>query len=85
LCNLVDTGVFHLTDGGECTWFEFACEIRDQFGLSTPIHPCSSDQYPRPAVRPAYSVLDISGSERHLGALLPWRDALRRVLARRAG
>lgn len=84
LASLVDSGTFHLTDGGECTWFEFAREIRDQLGLETPVDPCASDKYPRPAKRPAYSVLDISESERLLGPLLPWQDALRQVLARRA-
>jgi dTDP-4-dehydrorhamnose reductase len=84
LCGMVDEGTFHLTDGGQCTWFDFACEIRDQLGLSTPINPCGSDTYPRPAARPAYSVLDISESERLLGPLSPWQAALGRVLARRA-
>jgi dTDP-4-dehydrorhamnose reductase len=84
LCDQVDSGTFHLSDGGECTWFEFACEIKNQLGLSTPVQPCGSDEYPRPAARPAYSVLDISGSERLLGPLRPWPEALTRVLARRA-
>lgn len=84
LAQLAGTGTFHLTDGGECSWFEFAREIRDQLGLSTPVKPCGSDQYPRPARRPAYSVLDISASEALLGPLLPWQEALRQVLQRRA-
>lgn len=80
LSQLTGSGTFHLTDGGECTWFEFAKEIGHQLGLQTPISPCQSDEFPRPAARPAYSVLDLSGSEALLGPLLPWQAALADVL-----
>lgn len=80
LARAVEAGVFHLTDGGECTWFEFACEIRNSLGLATPVEPCSSDEYPRPAVRPAYSVLDLSRSETVLGPIKPWQEALGETL-----
>jgi dTDP-4-dehydrorhamnose reductase len=76
----VEAGVFHLTDGGECTWFEFTSEIRNLLGLSTLVEPCTSDEYPRPAVRPAYSVLDLSRSEALLGPIKPWQEALKETL-----
>jgi dTDP-4-dehydrorhamnose reductase len=72
--------VGHLTDGGECTWFDFAREIGSQLGLVTPIHPCSTADYPLPARRPAYSVLDLSECERVLGPLPDWRRNLAHVL-----
>ena len=75
-------GVHHGTDGGECTWFEFASLIRDELGHECTIEPCSSDAFPRPAKRPAYSVLDIAETERLIGPLRPWQDAVAQVLRR---
>lgn len=82
LLERADSGTFHLTDGGMCSWFEFAGEIKRLLGVATPLLPCSSDEYPRPAVRPSYSVLDLSQSEALLGPMLPWQDALAKVMAK---
>lgn len=75
-------GVFHATDGGECTWYEFACAIRDGLGHSCDIRPCTTDEFPRPAPRPAYSVLDVSGTEEVVGPMPGWRANLAKVLPR---
>ncbi len=75
-------GVFHATDGGECTWFEFACAIRDGLGHACEISPCTTAEFPRPAPRPAYSVLDVSGTEAVTGAMPGWRVNLAKVLPR---
>ncbi len=83
LVGLVDAGargVFHVTDGGECTWHEFACAIRDGLGHTCEIAPCTTEEFPRPAPRPSYSVLDLSKTERVLGAMSSWRDNLEAVL-----
>ncbi|MDQ3033990.1 MAG: dTDP-4-dehydrorhamnose reductase [Myxococcota bacterium] len=77
------TGTWHVTDGGECTWFEFAREIVRLSGASCVVEPCTSDAFPRPAKRPAYSVLDLSRTEAVLGAMPNWRANLADVLARR--
>ena len=70
-------GVFHVTDGGNaCTWFDFATEIVSHSGSSCEVLPCSTAEYPRPAPRPAYSVLDISGTEAVLGKLPDWKHNL---------
>jgi dTDP-4-dehydrorhamnose reductase len=82
LAEKADTGTFHLTDGGMCSWFEFASEIKRQLGVDTRLVPCASSEYPRPATRPAYSVLDLSRSEALLGPMLPWTEALARVMAK---
>lgn len=82
LAERVDTGTFHLTDGGSCSWFEFAQEIRRLLGVTTHVLPCASSEYPRPAKRPAYSLLDLSLSEALLGPPLPWQDALAQVVAK---
>ena len=79
------TGFAHATDGDECSWFEFACEIvrlvRTK-GDAAAVLPCGSDEFPRPAPRPAYSVLDISRTEALIGPLTPWQVALADVMRR---
>ena len=75
-------GVHHIAGGGECSWFEFATAIFEQAGVATRALSCTSDEFPRPAARPAYSVLR---TERDWGLLLPdWRDGLAGYLAERA-
>lgn len=77
------TGVHHVTDGGEpVSWYGLAGEALRQQGIATPIVPVSTDRFPRPAPRPAYSVLDCGSAEAVLGASLPdWRDSLAEYLA----
>ena len=61
IAQLIDTeyyGIFHITNGGSCSWYEFAIEILKQAGLKTPIIPVTSDKYPQKARRPHFSVLD---------------------------
>jgi len=71
------TGVVNVTNSDECTWYEFACEIVRRAGLSTPVHPCTTAEFPRPAKRPAYSVLDLSRFTSIVGRpLRTWREAL---------
>lgn len=76
-------GVFHVTDGGECTWYELARAVRDGLGHKCEIRPCTTAQFPRPAARPAYSVLDLTRAEALLGRMPDWRanvaDVLRRL------
>ncbi|CAN7344199.1 dTDP-4-dehydrorhamnose reductase [Knoellia sp. LjRoot47] len=76
-------GLWHGTSGGETTWFGFARAIFDELGLDpTRVNPTTTEAFPRPAPRPAYSVL---GHERWasegLHALPDWRDGLRRAAA----
>ncbi|MEM9915219.1 MAG: dTDP-4-dehydrorhamnose reductase [Planctomycetota bacterium] len=73
-------GVYHVTDGGECTWFEFTREIARQAGHECDVRPCTTDQFPRPAKRPAYSVLDLSRTEAAVGPMPHWKDNLAAVL-----
>lgn len=75
-------GHWHATDGGECTWYEFAVEVKRLAGAPATIEPCTSDQFPRPAKRPAYSVLDLSKTEAELGSMPHWKDNLAEVLRR---
>ncbi len=80
LAQVCDTGTFHLTDSGECTWHKFATAIRDELGLSTPIAAIPTSEYPTPAARPAYSVLDLSAADARIGPAVHWRSSLASVL-----
>ncbi len=51
-------GTFHVTDGGECTWFDLATAIAASVAPRCRVAPCTTAEFPRPAKRPAYSVLD---------------------------
>ncbi|MCL2031571.1 MAG: dTDP-4-dehydrorhamnose reductase [Oscillospiraceae bacterium] len=70
-------GLYHCAGGGECTWYEFACEIVRLSGIPCEVSPCATAEFPRPAPRPAYSVLD-NAMLRGTGGdpMRPWREAL---------
>lgn len=70
-------GVLHYADAEECTWFDFARAIAPEANIV----PVTSDEFPRPATRPAYSVLSTERYER-LTAVTPdgWRSGLREYL-----
>lgn len=51
-------GIYHCTGNGECSWYDFACRIVEYAGISCKVSPCTTDEYPTPAKRPAYSSLD---------------------------
>jgi dTDP-4-dehydrorhamnose reductase len=77
------TGVLHVAGAGACSWHEFAAEIFRQAGKEdVDLRPCTTEEFPRPAPRPAYSVL---ASERRDAPQLPdWREGLKAYLAERA-
>jgi dTDP-4-dehydrorhamnose reductase len=74
------TGIFHAVGGGRCSWFDLASETIALAGLSCKVEPTTTESFPRPAPRPAFSVL---GSERGDEAIvLPdWHEGLRGYLA----
>src|SRR5205807_2184575 len=77
-----DHGLHHIAAGGACSWFEFAVEIFEQAGVECRTLSCTTEEFPRPARRPAYSVL---GTERDYAFYLPdWQNGLRSYLAERA-
>jgi dTDP-4-dehydrorhamnose reductase len=78
-------GIFHYADEDECTWFDFAAAIVQEVGAETHVEPVTSDQFPRPAKRPAYSVLSTERYERLTGVRPEsWREGLREYLQQRA-
>jgi dTDP-4-dehydrorhamnose reductase len=76
-----ERGLLHVAGAGSCSWFEFAREIVERAGVDCQVQPCSTDEFPRPARRPAYSVL---GSERGGPALPAWQAGLDAYLGVRA-
>jgi dTDP-4-dehydrorhamnose reductase len=83
LCRKDASGIVHVTNAGNCSWFEFAREIVKGAGLATEVRPVSSQQMARPAPRPAYSVLSSKSLQQHGIAMPTWQDALQRYLQER--
>ncbi|HEX8074895.1 MAG TPA: dTDP-4-dehydrorhamnose reductase [Thermoleophilaceae bacterium] len=74
-------GVHHIAGDGECSWFDFAVEIFRQAGVEARALSCTTEEFPRPAPRPAYSVL---ATERDYAIYLPeWQEGLASYLAER--
>ena len=70
-------GVYHYANTGETTWFDFAAKIKAIAGLDCALNPIETKDFPTPAKRPAYSVLDTSKIEEALSIAIPhWEDAL---------
>jgi dTDP-4-dehydrorhamnose reductase len=76
-------GLYHVTNGGECTWYEFAGKIFEMSGLQPDLQPTTSQEFGARATRPAYSVL-ANEQLRQAGVaeLRPWDEALADYLAR---
>jgi len=75
------SGIYHVTNSGRTTWFDFTRSILDEFKLSTDLSPTTTADWfkikPDSAVRPAYSVLDLSKTEAALGRSMPsWQRGL---------
>ena len=80
--NLGGKAVYHYTDLGVASWYDFATAIRDLSGNSCEISPCLSADYPQKAVRPHYSVLDKSLVMKTFGVSIPhWYDSLKKCMA----
>ena len=84
LANQGVTGTHHYTDAGAASWYDFAVAIQEEAivaGLldkAVPIIPIASSEYPTPAVRPSYSILDKTSCYAALGGPVPhWRVNLR--------
>jgi dTDP-4-dehydrorhamnose reductase len=75
-------GTFHVSDAGQCSWFEFASAAVELAGLSCRVEPCTSAEFPSPARRPSYSVLDLDTTIARVGPLVGWRESLASVVPR---
>jgi dTDP-4-dehydrorhamnose reductase len=75
-------GLYHVTNAGSCTWFEFAQEIRERLGTSCAVLPCTTAEFPRAAPRPRNSVLEPAFYRgQGLPAPRAWQEALVAYLA----
>ncbi len=74
-------GVYHYCNAGRITWFDFAVEIRDLTKSSCRVLPIPSSQYPTPARRPRFSLLDTSKIQSVYKISIPhWRESLVKCL-----
>jgi dTDP-4-dehydrorhamnose reductase len=74
--------VLHVANAGEATWFDVAARVFARAGRSDLLAPCSTADFPTPARRPRYSVLDTTRVDRLLGGPLPgWEEAVDRFLS----
>lgn len=75
-------GIYHYTDGGECTWHDFACEIMRQAGLACRVEPCTTAERNMRAERPAYSVLNTERIAAIKGIdIVSWQERLKKVIS----
>ncbi|MFZ3590405.1 dTDP-4-dehydrorhamnose reductase [Bacillus sp. DJP31] len=70
-------GTYHASNEGVCSWYEFAVEIFKQARLDVKVNPLTTEQFPRPAARPKYSVLSKDRINKEgFTPLRNWQDAL---------
>lgn len=81
------SGVYHYSNEGVCSWYDFAVNIARLAGnTDCDIRPCHSDEFPSPVKRPAYSVLDKTKIKQVFGLDIPyWTDSLRQCMQRMKG
>ncbi|MBP5346481.1 MAG: dTDP-4-dehydrorhamnose reductase [Bacteroidales bacterium] len=77
------TGVYHFSNEGVCSWFDFTKMIAEYSGqMACDVQPCHSDEFPSPVTRPAYSVLDKTKIKETFGVRVPyWTDSLKKCIA----
>ena len=76
-------GIFHFSDEGVCSWYDFACAIRDLSGNTCDIKPCHSDEFPSKVRRPHFSVLDKTKVKETFRIQVPhWYDSLKKCIER---
>ena len=70
-------GVYHFSNEGVCSWYDFAREIATAMGHTCQINPCHSSEFPSKVTRPPYSVLDKTKIKRAFGVDIPhWRESM---------
>lgn len=85
LCDMIQTnkyGIYHATNEGYCSWYEFACEIFKIAGMDdVKVIPIKSEEYPTKTVRPKYSKLSKDELKlKGFSTLLDWKDALKKYI-----
>ena len=87
ICRIIETGqldktgIYHFSNEGVCSWFDFAKAICEMSGNTCDIRPCHSDEFPSPVARPHFSVLDKTNIKQTFGIRIPyWTDSLKRCI-----
>jgi dTDP-4-dehydrorhamnose reductase len=76
------SGIYHFTNEGVCSWYDFAHEIMELSGYSCRVNPIPTSEYPTKAVRPHYSVLDKKTIRETFNVHTPyWRESLKKCLS----
>lgn len=77
-----NTGIYHYSNEGVCSWFDFTKMIAEYAGQTAcDVQPCHSDEFPSPVKRPAFSVLDKTKVKETFGILVPyWTDSLKKCM-----
>lgn len=79
--NVENKGVYHFTNEGICSWYDFASKIMELSGLDCKVNPIPSSAYPTKATRPFYSVLDKSTIKQTFNIEIKhWEEGLKRCL-----
>ena len=79
---LEHTGIYHFSDEGVCSWYDFACEVNGFSGHTCDIQPCLSHEFPSKVRRPHFSVLNKHKVKNTFGISIPyWRDSLQKCMA----
>lgn len=76
-------GIYHFSNEGVCSWYDFAVAIAELSGTTCQINPCHSAEFPSKVTRPAFSVLDKTKIKRDFGITIPhWRNSLTCCISR---
>ena len=80
-CNDLKSNLYHYSNEGVCSWYDFAIEILDQSGIPCTVSPINTEEYPLPATRPFYSVLNKGKIKKDFNITIPhWKESLTRCL-----
>lgn len=75
--------IYHYSNEGVASWYDFACAIMAESGLACAVRPLETHEYPTKATRPAYSVLNKTKIKRDFGITIPhWMDGLKRCITK---
>ncbi|SDN34704.1 dTDP-4-dehydrorhamnose reductase [Paenibacillus sp. yr247] len=74
-------GIYHVSNSGVCSWYDFACAIFEESGVKIKVDPCTTEEFPRPAPRPRNSAMEHEAIRANgFEDLRPWREGLRAFL-----
>lgn len=77
------TGIYHFSNEGVISWYDFAKEICELSGNTCDIQPCHSDEFPSKVKRPSYSVLDKTKIKNSLHITIPyWKESLKKCISK---